>query len=62
MEESLKPIVPTVPRDALSTEAGWARAVEIHQWARMISKALESREGVLWTSELVSDVNGLSNR
>ncbi|HLH23467.1 MAG TPA: ABC transporter substrate-binding protein [Chloroflexota bacterium] len=62
LSEAMDFLVPAVPRDALGTEAAWAKAVEIHQQAGMISKQLDSREGVLWTNEFLRDVNGLSDR
>jgi ABC-type nitrate/sulfonate/bicarbonate transport system substrate-binding protein len=62
LHEAMSFLVPAVPRDGLGSEAAWAKAVEIHQQAGMISKRLETREGTIWTNEFLRDLNGLSDR
>jgi ABC-type nitrate/sulfonate/bicarbonate transport system substrate-binding protein len=62
LEEAMAFLAPAVPRDGLGSEAMWAKAIEIHQQAGMISKRLESREGTIWTNEFLRDLNGLSDR
>ena len=50
---SLDSVAAAVPRDGLMNEDGWKNAVSVHLGAGMITKELDTTEGVFWTNEFL---------
>ena len=60
LKSAVEAVTAAVPRDGTMTKEGWDVAVKIHKGANMITQDLDTQEGLLWTNEYVSDLNGRS--